>query len=87
VSGLRWLVSLVALAVLAAGCSSDEPRPRSEQRQAGAPTQAPESVARDPISKAKLARLAAFLKKVEFINRIGAGFELRDVQSPRPPMR
>ncbi len=79
-SGLRWLASLVSLAVLAAGCSSDEPRPRGEQRQTSAPTQDPESVATDPVSKAKLTRLAAFLKRAEFVDRVGAGFELRNVQ-------
>ena len=83
-SGHRWLVSLVALALLAAGCSGDEPRPRGEQRQARASTQAPESVARDPISQAKQAKLVALLKKAEFLNRIGVGFELRDVQYTSP---
>jgi hypothetical protein len=81
---LRRLGSFIALAVLAAGCSSDEPRPRSQHRQAGAPTQAPESEARDPISKAKLAKLAAFLRRAEFIDRVGAGFELMDVQYTSP---
>jgi hypothetical protein len=37
-------------------------------------------VARDPVSKAKLAELAAFLRRAEFVDRVGAGFELRDVQ-------
>lgn len=76
-------MSVVALAVLAAGCSSDEPRPRGE-RQTAAPTQATETSARDPISQVQLAKLAAFLKKVEFVSQIGARFELRYVQYTSP---
>ena len=83
-SGLRWLVSVISLAMVAAGCSSDERRAGGEQRPAGASTQDPGSVAREPVSKAKLARLATFLRKAEFVDRVGAGFRLRDVQYTSP---
>lgn len=83
-SGRRALVSMLSLAVLAAGCSSDEPAPRSEQGQVDVPTEVPESEARDPVSKSSRDKIAAFLKKAEFIDRVGAGFELRDVQYTSP---
>jgi hypothetical protein len=75
---------LAALAALAAGCTSDEHRPRSEQRQPGAPTEAPPSAANEPISRAKLAKRAAFLDEAKPIGRVGAKFELRDVQYTSP---
>ena len=82
--GVRWPVMLVALAALAAGCTSDEHRSRSEQRQPGAPTEAPPSAANEPISTAKLAKLAAFLDEAKPIHHVGAKFELRDVQYTSP---
>jgi hypothetical protein len=83
-SGVKWLVSLSALAALAAGCSSDAPRPRTEQRQAAVRTATSESAASDPTSKAKLAKIAAFLEQAEFIGRVGGQFGLRDVQYTSP---
>ena len=88
---LRWPVILLALAVLAAGCSGDEPGSHSEQRQPGAPTaasttaptasptRAPPPTAEEPISKAQLAKLAGFLDKTRTIHHIGASLELREV--------
>lgn len=73
---VRWLVMPVALAALAAGCSSDEPRPRTEQRQSASPPPASPSITKEstreePTSKesspeesilrAERAKLAAFL--------------------------
>lgn len=79
-SGRGALVSLLSLAVIAAGCSSVESAPRSRQGQAVAPTHVPESEARDVVSKSTRDKLAAFVKKTEFIKQVGAGFDLRDVQ-------
>ena len=53
---------------------------RVEQPRPSAPTGAPPSTAEEPISEAKLAKLAGFLDKTKTIHRVGARFELRDVQ-------
>lgn len=80
----RALVSLLSLALIAAGCSSDEPAPPSEQGQVEVPTEVPEREATDPVSQSSRRKIAAFLQKVKFIERVGAGFDLRDVQYTSP---
>jgi hypothetical protein len=85
---LRWPVTLLALAALAAGCSGDKPESQSEQRQPGAPTSAstaaptappttaPPPTGEGPISKAQRAKLAAFLDRTKTIHQVGERFEL-----------
>jgi len=41
-------------------------------------------VAKDPVSKSTRDKIAAFLNKAEFIDRVGTGFVLRDVQYTSP---
>lgn len=82
--GAKWQVTLVALAALAVGCSSDDWRPASEQPQEATPTQASPSTAQEPISQAKQASLDRFLAKTKPVTRVGAEFELREVQYTSP---
>ncbi len=82
--GARWQVMLVALAALAAGCNSDDPRPASEQPHKPAPTQVSPSTAQEPISQAQQASLDGFLARTKPVTRVGAEFELREVQYTSP---
>ena len=80
-SGRRAIVTLFPLAVLAMGCSGDTPAPtRSEQAERSTQTPAPESVVPDPVSESTRNKVARFVKKAEFIDQVGPGFQLRDVQ-------
>jgi hypothetical protein len=67
----------VALAALAAACSDDEPRAHSGQPRPSAPTGASPSTAEEPISEAKLAKLARFLDEAKTIHRVGGRRAIR----------
>lgn len=82
--GAGWQVMLVTLAALAAGCSSADPRPASEQPPEAAPTEAPPSATQEPISQAQQASLDRFLAKTQSVTRVRAEFELREVQYTSP---
>lgn len=81
--GSRWLVMLMALPALVAGCSSDEPRAPTERRQAASPASQPPMAT---ISRAKRAKLAAFLAKAGPLEggSVGTEFSLEDVQYTSP---
>ena len=81
----KRLVTLLPLAVLAMGCNGDEPAPpRSEQAQRSTQTPVPESATRTPSRSTLGTRSLGFLRKAEFVDRVGPGFQLRDVQYTSP---
>lgn len=80
--GAKWFVMLAALAAIATGCSGDERRPSTEPRPAPSPSESPASatpVTEPPFSDKELARLDKLVDQAEFPDRVGPGFELRDV--------
>lgn len=84
--GTNWLVMLVALAALVAGCTGDDARPRAATRQSAYPTEVPAQTAERPITRAKLDKLAAFLDKAKSIEggEVGARSELWGVEYTSP---
>lgn len=84
VSGRIELLWLLSLAVFAAGCSADDRALPAERGPSASETAASESVTRDPVSTVDRDDLAAFMKKVELVDRVGAQFELRDIQYTAP---
>lgn len=77
---LRGTATVVALAALAVGCSSDDSRSRREQRPTATPKEATASAVRDLISPGMLAKLDAFMDKVDFVDRVGPEFDLTRVR-------
>ena len=75
----RWPVMLVLLAAVVAGCSDSEYRPRSNG-STGPASQTHGSDSDKPMSQHRLDKLADFLDKVKFLDRVGPEFELRQVQ-------
>ncbi|CUR58686.1 hypothetical protein NOCA1160004 [metagenome] len=84
ISGRIKLLWLLSLAVLAVGCSADDPALPVERGPSASETAASESVTRDPVPTVDRDDLAAFLKKADLVDRVGAQFELRDVQYTSP---
>ncbi|MFC7361295.1 hypothetical protein [Nocardioides astragali] len=85
--GARWYVMLAALAAVATGCSGDERRPSSEPRSSPSPRESPTSATsatERPVSVKELARLDKLIGQAEFPDRVGPGFELRDVYYTSP---
>lgn len=68
---------LVLLVILVTGCSGDEGQPRDESRM---PTAAPTHGPDKDVLQHRLDKLTSFLHKVEFLDRVGPEFELRDVE-------
>lgn len=83
-SGRIELLSLVSLAVFAVGCSADDRALPVERAPSASRTAASESATRDPVPTVDRDDLAAFMKKAELVDRVGAQFELRDVQYTSP---
>ncbi|WP_416955207.1 hypothetical protein ACNKF0_01655 [Nocardioides sp. T5] len=83
-SGRIELLSLISLAVFAVGCSADDRALPVERGPSANETAASESVTRDPVPTVDRDDLDAFMKKAELVDRVGAQFELRDVQYTSP---
>src|SRR3954452_9850928 len=89
--GALWLVTPVALAALAAGCSGDGARPRTGPSPSVSPSlssssKPTQSAAEKEIARAKAAKVAAFLDQAEPIDRgeVRPGFSLQEVQYTSP---
>ena len=83
-SGRIELLSLISLAVFAVGCSADDRALPAERGLSASETAASESVTRDRLPTVDRDDLAAFMKKAELVDRVGARFDLRDVQYTSP---
>jgi hypothetical protein len=83
----RALVTAAVLAALAAGCSSGvEPQPPPEPSRSASPTEAPPSATEESRTRAKEARLAAFLDRARVVEQgvVGPEFSLIDVHYTSP---
>ena len=74
-----WPTMVLVLAAAVSGCSGGEAPQRSGTPRHSTPTR--ESPTSDtPMSEHRLDKLADFLDEARFLDRVGAKFELRDVQ-------
>ena len=83
----RAAVTAAVLAALAAACSSGaEPQPPAEPSRSASQTEAPPSATEESSTRAKEARLAAFLNRARVVERgvVGSEFSLIDVHYTSP---
>jgi hypothetical protein len=74
---------VVVLAAAVSGCSGGDPPQRSGAPGPSSPTRGSPASDR-PMSQHRLDKLADFLDEARFLDRVGAKFELRDVQYTSP---
>ena len=74
-----WPAMVVVLAAVVSGCSGGDAPQRSGAPGPSSPTRGSPTSDR-PMSQHRLDKLADFLDEARFLERVGANFELRDVQ-------